>query len=77
MRTLSRNQILALRLLHEGKKRSEICKITELSSSSVSEAINRGRGNIYRAIKILQTAVENNILDEDQVQKLKLVLGKI
>jgi len=46
-------------------------------ASSVSEAIRRGKDNIERAIRILQVAIEDGLLDESQAQKLKDILGKI
>ena len=77
MRTLSENQIKALRLLRQGKKLAEIREITKKPASSVSEAITRGRKNIDKAIEVLQTAIEEGLLDEGQFLKLTQMLGKI
>ncbi|MEM3760329.1 MAG: hypothetical protein QXZ02_04355 [Candidatus Bathyarchaeia archaeon] len=77
MRALSENQRLVLKLLHEGKTPAEISRLTGIRASSVSEAIRRGKGNIERAIQILQVAVENGLLDESQVRKLKDILRKV
>jgi DNA-binding CsgD family transcriptional regulator len=77
MRTLSENQRLVLKFLREGKTPAEISRLTGKRASTVSEAIRRGKGNIERAIQILQVAIENGLLDEIQAQKLKSILGKI
>jgi len=76
MRTLSKNQIMVLKLLRQGKKPSEISKIIKKRASSVNEAIKRARGNIYRATEILRIAVENDLLEEDQILQLKYILSK-
>lgn len=75
MRTLSENQIKVLKLYRKGKKPSEICELTNLSSSSVHEAIKRGSANIYRAIAIIETAMKNDILAEPEIRKLKQLLN--
>lgn len=76
MRTLSKNQIMTLKLLRQGKNPSEISKITKKRASSVNEAIKRARNNIYRATEILRIAVENDLLEEDQILQLKHILSK-
>jgi DNA-binding CsgD family transcriptional regulator len=77
MRTLSENQKKVLKLLCEGKTPAEIGKLMGKGASSVSEAIRRGKGNIERAIQILQIAIEDGLLDESQVKKIKNILSKI
>jgi transcriptional regulator len=77
MRTLSENQKRVLKFLCEGKTPAEISKLMGKPASSVSEAIRRGKDNIERAIRILQVAIEDGLLDESQAQKLKDILGKI
>ena len=77
MCTLTKNQILVLKHLREGKKPSEIFKIINKPISSVYEAINRGQRNIALAIDTVQFAVDNDCLDEKQIRSLKRILGKI
>jgi len=77
MRTLSKNQILALKLYRKGKKKSDVCKITGLGRSSVDEAIKRGPKNIQRAIRIIQLAVDNDIIVQNEKTKLKEILSKL
>lgn len=77
MCTLTKNQILVLKHLSEGKKPSEICKMIKKPISSVYEAINRGKRNITLAIDTLQFAVDNNYFDEEQIRRLKRILGKL
>ena len=76
MRTLSKNQIVALKLQHQGKSPSEISKIAKMRMQSVSEAIKRAKNNIYRATEILRIAMENDLLEESQILQLKRILSK-
>jgi len=76
MRTLSKYQIKTLRLWREGKTLKEICEKTGDSQKRVSEALKRAGGNIQRAIEILRIASENGGLTEEEVQKLRRILGK-
>jgi len=74
---LTKNQILFLKHLREGKKPSEICEMIKKPISSVYEARNRAKKNIALAIDTLQFAVDNNYLDEKQIRSLKRILGKV
>ncbi len=77
MCTLTKNQILVLKHLSEGKKPSEICKMIKKPISSVYEARNRAKKNIALAIGTLHFAVDNNYLDEKQIRSLRRILGKL
>jgi transcriptional regulator len=77
MCTLTKNQVLVLKHLRQGKKPSEICKMIKRPISSVYEARNRAKRNIALAIGTLQFAVDNNYLDEKQIRNLKRILGKV
>jgi transcriptional regulator len=76
MRTLSKNQIVALKLRRQGKNPSEISKIAKMRMQSVNEAIKRAKNNIYRATEIVRIAMENDLLEEDQILQLKHILSK-
>jgi transcriptional regulator len=76
MRTLSKNQISALKLFRKGIRKSEISKSTGIKRKSVDEAIKRGNNNIQRAIAIIQLAVDNDILISEEKAVLKKLLGK-
>jgi hypothetical protein len=77
IRTISKNQILTLKLKRQGLTRTEICEATGIKPKSVDEAIKRGKGNIQRAIDIIQLAIENDILVEEEKSVLRTLLGKI
>lgn len=68
--------MVALKLLHQGKNPSEISKIAKMRASSVNDAIKRAKNNIYRAIEVIRIAVENDLLEKNQIVQLKHILSK-
>jgi transcriptional regulator len=77
MRALTKYQIEALKLLREGKKPSEIRRRVKMRSRSPTDALERAQRNILLAIGTIRLAVENSLLDKNQIQDLKLLLSKL
>ncbi len=75
-KTLTSNQIEALKLYRRGVKKSEICKILHLKRNSVDEAIKRAENNIQRAIRTIQLAASDNILTSQEKATLIDLLNK-
>jgi len=77
MCTLTENQQKVLDLSFKGLKKIEIQKNTGLSSSSVNEALTRGRMNIDKAVETLRVAVEKGWISDSQRARLKQICRKI
>ena len=76
MRKLTENQAQVLELFYKGMDKSEIRKTTRLSSSSVNEALKRGRVKVDRAIEIISIAVKSGWVSSSQIAKLKQICQK-
>ena len=76
MRKLTENQAQVLELFYRGMDKSEIRKTTRLSSSSVNEALKRGRVKVDRAIEIISIAVKRGWVSSSQIAKLKQICQK-
>ena len=68
---------LARVLSYKGLEKSEIQKNTGLSSSSVNEALTRGRMNIDKAVETICVAVEKGWISDSQSARLKQICRKI
>lgn len=77
MQILTENQVNVLKLYSKGKQRNEICKILSLCRSSVDEGIRRGLENISASIEVLQFALENDILNEQESRGLEQILASL
>jgi len=74
---LTENQKKVLELFYEGLSKNEIRKTTGLSSSSVDEALKRGKTNVDKAVETILVAVERGWFSSSQIVKLKQICRKI
>jgi transcriptional regulator len=76
MNYLTENQVKVLRLRTKGLAPSEISKETGLGSSSVYEAIKRGRRRIEYSTDLLVFALTNGLLSLKERESLMATLSK-
>lgn len=73
---LTENQAKVLELFYRGLKKSDIQRTTGLSSSSVDEALKRGKMNITKAIETVSIVVKRGWVSNSQIAKLKQICQK-
>jgi transcriptional regulator len=76
MPALTEYQINALRLYRQGETLTVIRRRVQMRSKSPKDAIERAQHNILLAIQTLKIAIENDLLEENQIRDLKLILSK-
>ena len=74
---LTEKQKKVLKLYLQGKKVSEIVKITGFNRNSVNYALKSGQKRLDEIIGAIKFAVDNKLLTERQVIELKKILLKI
>jgi len=70
-------QIRVMGLLRQGKNTAQIQKDMKVSNSTISYIRQHGPDNLNRLIDLLKMAVENQVLEEEQLRELKTVLANL
>ena len=71
---LTEKQKTVLKLHSQGKKISEIAETTGFNRNSVDYALKSGQKRLDKIIETTRFAIENELLNEKQVDKLKKIL---
>lgn len=71
MKKLTNKQKKVLKLHSQGKNIGEIIEETGLGYTSVKYALESGKSKLENAIEIIKFAIENDVLDDEQVLALK------
>ena len=74
---LTEKQKKVLKLYSQGKKVSEIVEITGFNRNSVDYALKSGQKRLDEIIETIRFAIDNNLLNERQVTRLKKILMNI
>lgn len=70
-------QIKVMGLLRQGKKPSDIQREVKVADSTIGYIRQHGPDNINRLIALLRMAVENHVVEEEQIRKLRAVLANL
>jgi uncharacterized protein YerC len=68
-------QIRVMGLLRQGKNTVQIQKEVKIADSTIGYIRQHGPDNVNRLIDLLKMAVENQVMEEEQIRKLRAALG--